>query len=156
MKPPRNLWPWAIISVFALFITGTMGLVIMACSQRVDLVSSDYYEQEIKFQGHLDRARRAQRLAAGALVAYDGGKHQITIALPAEQVRQTVIGRIQLYRPSAAGLDRQFQLELDPNGVQSLATEELLPGLWKVRVSWTAGNQEFFIDQKVVIGPKTS
>ena len=41
MKTPRNLWPTGIIVTFVLFFAGTIGLVVMACSQRADLVSAD-------------------------------------------------------------------------------------------------------------------
>ena len=43
----------------------------MACSQKVDLVSPDYYEQELKFQGQIDRVERTRRAASQAAVAYD-------------------------------------------------------------------------------------
>jgi hypothetical protein len=50
MKSNRNLWPWAIVLTFVLFISGTVSLVVMACSQKVELVSQNYYEQELQFQ----------------------------------------------------------------------------------------------------------
>src|SRR5215831_167193 len=100
MKPTRNLWPYGIGLAFAIFGLGTASLVVMACSQKVDLVSSDYYEQELKFQGQIDRARRTGSLGVEACVAYDRLKKAITISLPARQVEPSLTGRIQLYRPS--------------------------------------------------------
>jgi hypothetical protein len=32
----------------------------------------------------------------------------------------------------------------------------MVPGLWKVRVSWTVEHQDYFLDQKVVVGSKDS
>ena len=43
MKNSRNLWPLGIIVTFSLFFAGTVSLVVMACSQKTDLVSADYY-----------------------------------------------------------------------------------------------------------------
>ena len=54
-----------------LFIAGTAGLIVMACSQKTDLVSADYYEKELKFQGQIDRVERTRRAASQASVAYD-------------------------------------------------------------------------------------
>jgi len=51
MKTSRNLWPLGILLAFGLFFAGTIGLVVMACSHKMDLVSADYYEREIKFAG---------------------------------------------------------------------------------------------------------
>ena len=147
----HNPWPFGIITAFSLFFLGTIGLVVMACSQKTDLVSNDYYEQEIKFQNHLDRLHRTERLGSRASVVYDVASQKITISLPPEQVREPVVGRIQLYRPSAARLDREVKLQPDSSGTQAIETTGLPPGLWKVRVSWTADDKEFFIDQRIVI-----
>jgi len=154
MKPPRNPWPVSIIVTFALFFAGTVGLVVMACSQKVDLVSPDYYEQELKFQGRIDRVERTRHAATQATVAYDVVGKCITISLPADQAGHEVSGHIELYRPSAAGLDREVKFAPDTTGVQRLGTAGMVPGLWKVRVSWTVENQDYFIDQKVVVGAK--
>jgi nitrogen fixation protein FixH len=63
---------------------------------------------------------------------------------------------VHLYRPSAAGLDRQLALELDAAGVQALDASGLEPGLWRVKVTWSVGGQQYYFDQKVVISPPKS
>ena len=154
MKLSHNPWPWAIVLTFVLFISGTVGLVVMACSQKVELVSPNYYEQELKFQGQLDRLNRTSRLAVPNVVNYDAAQRRLTITLPPEQARRAVRGRIQLYRPSESGLDRQLELRPDRSGLQAIDASALTPGLWKVRVSWTVDRQDFFVEQKLVLGPK--
>ena len=79
MTTTRNLWPLGIIATFVVFIIGTASLIVMACSQRTDLVSADYYEKELKFQGQIDRVERTRRAASQASVAYDPAGHCITI-----------------------------------------------------------------------------
>ena len=156
MKPARNLWPIGIIVVCALFVAGTATLIVVACSQNTDLVSPDYYEQELRFQGQIDRIQRTRSSAAQASVAYDAAAQSITVSLPPNQVRPPVTGRIELYRPSAAGLDRAVNLEPDACGIQRLDATSLAPGLWKVRVSWTAEKESYYLEQKVVVASKPS
>jgi hypothetical protein len=152
----RNLWPLGIIAVIALFIASTVGLIVMACSQKVDLVRADYYEQELKYQGQIDRVARTQLAASQASVAYDAAGKCITVSLPANQARRAVSGSIELYRPSAAAMDHAVRLEPDANGTQRLDATSLAPGLWRIRVSWTAENQNYYLEQKVVVGSKPS
>ena len=154
MKTSRNLWPLGIIVTFVLFFIGTVGLVVMAFSQKVDLVSADYYEQELKFQGRIDRVERTRHAATQATVAYDAASRCITVSLPPEQARLEVWGSIELYRPSAAGMDRAHKP--DANGTQRLDASAMAPGLWRVRVTWTAAKENYYLDQKVVVGPKAS
>jgi nitrogen fixation protein FixH len=153
-KPQSSLWPYGIIAAFAIFITGTIGLIVLACTHRIDLVSADYYEQEIKFQNHLDQLRRTKALDAAGTVAYDAARQEITISLPIDQIRPTLCGRVQLYRPSAAALDRQVALAPNSSGIQIVEAKDLRPGLWKVRVSWSVGENDYFIDRKIVIGSR--
>lgn len=138
---------------FVIFIGGTIGLVVMACTQRVDLVSANYYEQEIKYQSRIESEARAQQLGATASITYDAARKRIVVTLPEEQTRSGVSGQIELYRPSLAGLDRQFALDMKYANAQSLDAAELQPGLWKVQVKWTADKREFSLDQKIIVAP---
>jgi nitrogen fixation protein FixH len=156
MATTRNLWPLGVILTLVAFFAGTVGLVVMACSQRVDLVSPDYYERELRFQGRIDQVERTHRVASQASVAYDATGKCITVSMPANQAGREISGRIELYRPSAAGMDRAIQLAPDVKGMQRLDAAGLAPGLWKVRVSWTFERQDYFLDEKVVVGTKAS
>jgi hypothetical protein len=156
MATSRNLWPLGIVVTLTCFVAGSITLVVMASMQRVELVSPDYYERELKYQGHMDRVERTHHSADQASVAYDASGSCITVSLPADQAHRDVIGRIELYRPSAAGMDRTVNFQPDADGVQRLSAAGLAPGLWKVRVSWKVGDEDYFLDQKVVIAPKPS
>jgi nitrogen fixation protein FixH len=149
MNTKKNLWPYGIITAFAIFMTGTIGLIVLACSHRTELVSDDYYEQEIRFQSQMERQQRAS--TQGASVIYEPRTHAIRISVPSGTAPGSVSGRIHLYRPSAAGLDRKLSLELDAQGTQLVDATRLSAGLWKVRVTWSAGTQEYYLDQSVIV-----
>ena len=152
MKKPENLWPLGIILTFVVFICGTIGLVVMASTQHVDLVNANYYEQEIKYQSRIDSLNRARQLGMNASITYDGARKCIVISLPMEQAHIGVSGQIDLYRPSMAGLDRQFPLDMKYSNVQSIDASKLKSGLWRVRANWKVDNTEFSLDQKIILG----
>lgn len=154
MKQKRNLWPLGIILAFALFIPATLALVVVACLNRNELVTQDYYEQEIRYQEHMERAGRARLLPAS--VVFDASRQSIQIALPSEHVQQGLTGSIQLYRPSNAALDRELPLAADARGGQIIDARSLHPGLWKIRVSWMANGQSYVIEQKMILGGASS
>lgn len=152
MKTTRSFWPFGIIVAFAVFIAGTVGLIVFASTQNSELVSADYYEQELKFQNRIDGVGRANELGGRASANYDAASEQFTVSVPPEQLAAKFSGRIQLYRPSSAGLDREIALLPDANGMQQVSTKGLRRGLWKARVSWTAAGQEYFLEREFVIG----
>jgi len=152
MKPPRNLWPLGIVTAFVFFTAGTIALIVIAVSNHTELVAADYYEQEIHFQGQMDRVSRAQRLPVKATAVYDDAQPAIKISLP--RGHASAKGDVFLYRPSTAGLDQRVELRLDSNGSQILDAAKLRPGLWKVKVLWTATGNDYAIEESVIVGAK--
>lgn len=151
MNAEKSFWPYGIILTFVLFVSGIATLVVIACTHKTDLITANYYDDEIRFQSRLDQINRTAQLAGEVTVTYDAIAQSINIALPRAQSAAAVTGRIQLYRPSATELDRTVPLQLDAQGAQVLDAAALLPGLWKVRVQWTVEDHEYFADKSVVV-----
>jgi len=153
-KPSLNLWPLSIGIFFACAICAAVAFVIFCQRNKVDLVTSDYYEQEMRYQDQLDRAHRAASLQAPAAIGYNESAKRITVSLPPAHLGANLKGWIQLYRPSAAGLDQKLPLNLDSSGSQAIDASQLTSGLWHVRVSWNANGADFYCDEKLVVGQK--
>lgn len=153
-KHSFNPWPVSIGIFFGCAICAAVTFVIFCQRHQVDLVTSDYYEQEVRYQDQLDRAHRAASLQAPATIAYDNSTKRITISLPSGHLGMNVKGWIQLYRPSAAGLDQKLPLQLDATGIQAIDASQLTSGLWHVRISWNANGADYYCDEKLVVDPK--
>ena len=146
-----NLWPVSIIAFFTVAIIWCSTFIVFCSRHPADLISANYYEEEVRYQGHINRVQQTQERAPLASIVYDAAVRRIRISLPVDASQSKVVGKIELYRPSAANLDRQMNLEVDAGGIQAIDAASLLPGLWKVRVTWTADSREYFIDQKIVV-----
>jgi hypothetical protein len=150
-SPRVNLWPISIISFFSVAILGCITFVTFCSRHPADLISPNYYEDEVKYQGHIDRLQQTRERASLASVSYDTGTRTIMVSIPSEIAAGNPTGQIQLYRPSALNQDQLVKLELDARGRQTLNAAKLLPGLWKIRVSWTVAEHQYFIDQRLVV-----
>ena len=149
--PRWNLWPISIIAFFTVAILGC-GTFIAFCSRHpADLISPNYYEEEVRYQAHIDQLKFTQQRAPQASVSYDAVTKQILLALGPQKPGTRISGRILLYRPSAQNLDRQLELAPNGHGVQFLDAASLAPGLWKVQVSWTVNERQYFMDQQIVL-----
>lgn len=146
-----NWWPISIVSFFSVAILGCVTFVTFCSRHPADLISPNYYEDEVQYQGQIDRLHQTQERAASASVAYDKATRRITVSVPTEMAAAHPTGQIQLYRPSALNQDQVLELQLDAQGHQTIDAAKLLPGLWKVRVSWKVAERQFLIDQKVVV-----
>ena len=151
MNSEKSFWPYGVILTFVFFSAGTIGLIVIACTHKTDLITADYYADELKFQGRLDQLNRTAQHSEQVAVSFDAARQSIVLALPPATVNAQTTGRIQLYRPSATDRDVVVRLELDVTGSQTIDAANLLPGLWKVRIEWTAQNQDYFADKQIVV-----
>ena len=149
MKTTRNLWPLGILLTFVLFFGAMTAVVVIAATHPENMVSENYYEQELSFQAQIDGAARARK--SGASVSSDHARSQVVITVPAAQLAQKFSGTIDFYRPSEPKLDREFPLAPKADGAQSLDVSQLAPGLWVLRAKWVAGGQNYFLEQKIKI-----
>ncbi|MDB6059069.1 MAG: nitrogen fixation protein FixH [Verrucomicrobiales bacterium] len=146
----RNPWPIVITVYFVAFFAFVVCFIVFASRQHVDLVRTDYYEAEIKFQQQIDRVERSRPVDAQVAVSYDLQSAKLTVQLPSDS-RKGAFGRIELYRPSDSRQDKNIKLAADQNGKQQIDVRDLKGGLWKVRVSWTSSGQEYFIEKPITI-----
>ena len=142
----RNPWPYAIVIYFAIFISAMVTWISFAVRNDQQLVRSDYYEQELKFQNEIDGQTRAA--ASNISVDYDAVKQVIRISAPGV----TENGSVYFYRPSNAKLDHQLALSLK-DGSQSIDVRNFEAGLWKLRVSWTQNGAEYRHNAFLVLEP---
>jgi hypothetical protein len=148
----QSLWPVAIATYFLLAFCGVVTFICWAVHQNVDLVSRDYYRDEILYQQQLNTVNRTRPFQNELLLVYNAAEQKVTLSLPIVHARLRPTGTIQLYRPSDARLDRTELLHIGPAGRQEIDASQLLPGLWKIRIKWSVGGEEYFADESVVIG----
>jgi len=144
------LWPIGITAFFLLAICGVITFISWAVHQNVDLVSRDYYQDEVLYQQQIDNLKRTHQLGGEVSASYNREAREIAVTLPMTHSLKAS-GTIKLYRPSDASLDYSVPLLLKPDGTQKIRAADLRPGLWKVRIQWSAAGQDYFFDQSVVI-----
>ncbi len=151
LDTPRRFEPWpiGIVAAFAVFIVLTAFFVKSAVSSRTDLVTRDYYEQELRYQERLDQLRRTAPWMDHIRVRWEPG--ELRVAIPAEHAAAGVRGRLVLYRPSAAAQDVEWPLAPDANGEQRIPAEGLAAGLWKAQLHWSAENEDYYFEEPLVI-----
>ncbi|WP_299699604.1 FixH family protein [uncultured Pontibacter sp.] len=145
-----TFWPYAIVIGLVSFMGYIVFFVIQAMNQDVDLVSKDYYAQEIAYQDQIDRVRRTQALG-DVMVNYNAEAGTILLQLPATYSEKKVSGTITLFRPSDDKLDKQLPMALGRDHSQLIEAEDLEKGLWKVRVNFSDGEEAYYSEKTIQI-----
>lgn len=139
-------WGSGIVLTLVGFIA-VMATMVVICVKQDDihLVTQDYYEQEIKYQEQIDRMINANAIASDAL-EYDGQLKSLLLKLP-----EGSKGTLHLFRPSDARLDQKISFDMINSAVNSVDVKSLKAGYWRVKLTWSEGEKEYYLEKKINI-----
>lgn len=145
------VWPISIIVFFAVAILTFSSYIVFASLQRNDLVSRDYYAREMAYQQRIDSAGRTQALPVRPTVIHDDDQRALLIEFPPALRPGTDHGRLHLYRPANADMDRTLPVALDAEGRYRMDTSGLAAGLWRAQLTWQMDGQDFYLESALVL-----
>lgn len=138
------------LTIFICLFAGMILLLVYKCTQtNFDLVTKEYYKDELKYQEVIDGTKRANSLASKATVV--SSSDFITIQLPAEMKGLAINGSAWFYCAADAKRDIKVPLAVNAAGTQQLSSKLLLPGKYTVKLNWTAGDLQFFSETNLDI-----
>lgn len=135
-------WGTRIVILYAAFVAMIGTMVFMTMHQKVDLVSEDYYQQELKFQQQIDRQAESNSLSAPPQIL--AGKEAVTVTFPKEVSKSALSGKVNFYRPSDSSKDFQEAIAADSNGVLSIPGSKFVTGLYTVKLNWSAEGKNYY------------
>lgn len=141
-------WGWKIVLAFSLFGVFIGYLVFRSFQVNIDLVSEDYYQQELGYQQQIDKIANDRALTVPLTIVQQA--QQLIVRFP-DDLAAEVQGEIQLFRPSNASRDRTVTIALDSQRRQRIATDGLTKGHYKIKVDWTSGKFAYFTEESVFI-----
>jgi nitrogen fixation protein FixH len=118
-------------------------------TKSTELVSSNYYEKEIKYQDQIDKIKRTSELSEQVTIENTGSF--ILIRFPKTYNLKDINGSILFYRPSDEGKDFKIILEPDTNGEQKIVTNKFVKGIWKVQINWKMNAIEYYNESVIRI-----
>lgn len=142
-------WGHKIIIVFVVFAAGILTLVTKSMRTKIDMVTPDYYGEELKYQQVIDGKQNASGLSAPVNVAQ--AAEGILLTFPHELQGKAITGKVTFYRPSDSGKDIQLPLQPDDAGHQLINRQLFIKGLYRFKVQWMMNDRPFYQEQPINI-----
>jgi nitrogen fixation protein FixH len=136
----RFNWGTGVFIVYTTFALATIAFAVFSFSTKVDLVADDYYTQELNYDQKYRRIEQAAKLGIEPQCTYDAASGTLHFIFP----RPLSGGTIQLYRPSKTGADKFLNLMPTSSTELTLDCGTLEKGLWKIRLNWDSGSEQYF------------
>lgn len=139
-------WGKGLILVFVAF-AALMGTLIYMCMQtNFELVSKDYYTDELRYQDKIDGMNNANRIS-DVVVTQDGDN--INIQMPKELDGQLLKGEAWFYCSTKAANDRKLPLQVDDNGMFVVQKSLLAAAPYTVKLTWQVGEEKYHTEKQL-------
>jgi hypothetical protein len=135
-------WGLKITILYSGFVMLIITMVSMAMSQKVDLVSKDYYEQELRYQDKIDKTNRTHSLSEP--MTWQVNPDGLLLKFPKQFEGQSIKGTIYFFRPSDERMDKKIDIAVDTSLIFHVSTDQLQKGLYKMQIDWSVNNQEYY------------
>ena len=136
-------WPTGIVIAiisFMIFILSFVYKSIAVDKYHHELISEDYYKDELHYQEEIDKLNNAKTLESD--VELTNSKEGITIEFPKNIDENKIAGTITFLRLSDEKLDFTEGIQLTAHK-QLIPSNKIVSGEWIVRIEWQNGDQEY-------------
>lgn len=141
-------WGHKIIIVFILFAAGILTLVTKSMRSKIDLVTPDYYGEELKYQQVIDGRQQALNLSSPVQISQSA--ETVTLVFPEEMQDIPLTGNILFYRASNSAQDVSIPLQ-NQKGLLILDKNRLQKGSYRVQLTWQANGKKYFQENAMMV-----
>ncbi|PCE65985.1 FixH family protein [Sediminicola luteus] len=146
-------WGTGIVIAIVSFIGFIMYFVIyMSTNRRADhdLVTEDYYKQELEYQKEIDAEKKT---GAAYKITIEKTKEGLVLSFPEHLDPAKIQGTVSLYRPSNKHLDFDLPLSLsDPHLL--IPDTRLLDGRWDLKIDWKYQDDAYLQKESITWVPQ--
>ena len=129
-------WGTGIVLAFIGFIGFIMYFIItMNINDKYDhdLVTEDYYGEELAYQNDIEKLKNAKDLIEN--ISYEKTTEGLKIRFPKNLDFKKITGKMFLYRPSNKQLDFESKISLS-NTYLLIPDNRLVDGRWNIKIDW--------------------
>jgi hypothetical protein len=141
-------WGNKLLLAFAGF-AALIGTMVYKCMhQNFELVSKDYYDEELAYQHKIDGKINAAKFSPVTVVHT---ADSLGVFLPAEQVGHVASATVSLYCAANASLDRSFTFPSVAGSYIALDRETIVQANYTVKLSWTADGTQYYTEKPLYL-----
>lgn len=136
-------WGWYIVFSLIGFAMFIVFMVFRMSLQNIDLISENYYNEELLYQDIIDQKQRAVDRGLHLKVFFNA--EEVIVEFPFEKDFTAEIKFIhpekKLYDKTFSSIDKQLKI----------ARREFIPGKWLIKCSLLHNGEKFFFEETVFL-----
>jgi hypothetical protein len=141
-------WGHKILFTYLAFVVGMMCMVYLTTQQNRDLVSDNYYADELAFQKIIDESANTAALSAAVVV--EKKIDQLKITMPQELNGVKSSGTWMLYYAADRKKDAHGKFET-AIGISSIIIPSNAHGLYTLILQWETAGKPYYFEQNIFL-----
>lgn len=129
---------------FMIFILSFVYKSIAMDEYQHELVSEDYYKEELHYQEEIDKLNNSNSLSKN--IELVNSKEGILVSFPEDLKQESIVGSIYFQRLSNEKLDFTEQIKLT-NHQQLIPVEKLVSGKWIIKIDWESEQGKYLFKE---------
>jgi hypothetical protein len=142
-------WGTGIAIFYTLFVVFMIAMVVYSKSFDNTLVVDNYYEEDLKYQSHIDKLANSKALANDLVIRQQSEAKVVQFLFPPEFAK--VEGKILFYRADDGTRDFLVKIQPSPQGLVEVPTRNLAAGRWTIKVNWSGDGKAFYKEETLVL-----
>lgn len=139
-------WGHKIIVVYGLFVAGIMTMVYLTSKQNRDLVSDDYYAEELAYQEVINKSAKTASLSAPIEVVKS--ENMLNINFPIEFNKKISKGKWTLYFAADRKKDVHGEFEITNRSLK-VDFPEKASGLYLFKIDWISDGVSYYYEKQI-------
>ena len=111
-----------------------------------DLVTEDYYKQELEFQNDINKEANAKTLEKN--ITWKKTDEGLVFQFPETLETEKITGNVFLYRPSNKQFDFEMPISLS-NHHLLIPDNKLLDGRWNIKIDWQYNGKAYLYKKEI-------
>jgi len=141
-------WGRSMLLLYVVFIGVILFMVVKSFGHESELVTDDYYAEELKYQERIDAEANALPFKDSVEIRVAGGIIEIQFPSACSNFDK---GEAYFYKASDKHSDIVFPLQPDNGRIQKITREQLGNGFYTVKLSWYQGEKKFFMERNIYL-----
>jgi hypothetical protein len=139
-------WGYKILIAYLAFAGGILYMVYLTTLQNRDLVSENYYEEELAYQKVIDQSAKTARLTRAVKVKVNQQNNVAEIQLPPEFNNTNAVGKWNLYFAADQKMDLEGTINTN-DGRQAIQLPKGRNGNYTLKLGWESNGESYYFEE---------
>jgi hypothetical protein len=141
-------WGYKIALVYIIFVLGICFMVFKTTQVKTDLVTSDYYGAELKYQDKLDQSKRAAALSEPLRI--EAKERNVIVTFPKDFKDKKKEGSVLLYCPSNENKDLAVNINTASDQL-IVPLSSVAKGWYEAKITYKVAGVDYYFEKKILL-----